>query len=311
MSWLRASCSAESGLAPPRARVQQRGRPDSPEQDHDRPRRRRDRNHSLRPARRDPHRPDLRRTRRPGRDRPGPRRDRHRPHLRHPGAHAPARARGRRPHRPGPHRHGQDLRVRRPAAAPPRRTTPRRRREPDGTPRGARHRADPRAVHPGHRATSRRARAARRRSGSLAIYGGRAYEPQIAALQKGVDVVVGTPGRLLDLAKQGHLVLGKVSVLVLDEADEMLDLGFLPDIERIMRHAARQAPDDAVLGHHARPDHHAGAHVPDASRRTSAPRSPTRAGARAHQPARLPRTRAWTRPRCSPACCRPRAAASP
>jgi superfamily II DNA/RNA helicase len=67
-----------------------------------------------------------------------------------------------------------------------------------------------------------------------AIYGGRAYEPQVNALRKGVDVVVGTPGRLLDLANQGHLQLGAVSVLVLDEADEMLDLGFLPDIERIL-----------------------------------------------------------------------------
>ncbi|OZD19350.1 ATP-dependent helicase [Rhodococcus sp. 06-156-3C] len=68
----------------------------------------------------------------------------------------------------------------------------------------------------------------------LSIYGGRPYEAQIAQLQKGVDVVVGTPGRLLDLAKQGHLILGKIGVLVLDEADEMLDLGFLPDIERIL-----------------------------------------------------------------------------
>jgi superfamily II DNA/RNA helicase len=68
-----------------------------------------------------------------------------------------------------------------------------------------------------------------------AIYGGRPYEPQIASLRKGVDVVVGTPGRLLDLAEQRHLVLGKVRNLVLDEADEMLDLGFLPDIERILR----------------------------------------------------------------------------
>ncbi|MGY1711126.1 DEAD/DEAH box helicase [Geodermatophilus sp. SYSU D00758] len=67
-----------------------------------------------------------------------------------------------------------------------------------------------------------------------AIYGGRAYEPQVQALQSGVEVVVGTPGRLLDLAQQGHLILGKVRTLVLDEADEMLDLGFLPDIERIL-----------------------------------------------------------------------------
>jgi superfamily II DNA/RNA helicase len=75
------------------------------------------------------------------------------------------------------------------------------------------------------------------------IYGGRPYEPQIEALQKGVDVVVGTPGRLLDLAQQGHLQLGGLSMLVLDEADEMLDLGFLPDIERILKQipAERQA----------------------------------------------------------------------
>jgi superfamily II DNA/RNA helicase len=72
------------------------------------------------------------------------------------------------------------------------------------------------------------------------IYGGRPYEAQIEALQNGVDVVVGTPGRLLDLAQQGHLQLGGLSVLVLDEADEMLDLGFLPDIERILK----QIPTD-------------------------------------------------------------------
>ncbi|MFF9477556.1 DEAD/DEAH box helicase [Streptomyces sp. NPDC014733] len=69
----------------------------------------------------------------------------------------------------------------------------------------------------------------------LAIYGGRAYEPQVEALQKGVDVVVGTPGRLLDLAGQRKLDLSKVRSLVLDEADEMLDLGFLPDVERIIQ----------------------------------------------------------------------------
>ena len=69
----------------------------------------------------------------------------------------------------------------------------------------------------------------------LTIYGGRAYEPQIEALRKGIDVVVGTPGRLLDLAQQGHLVLGNVRILVLDEADEMLDLGFLPDIEKLLK----------------------------------------------------------------------------
>ncbi|MBD0422283.1 DEAD/DEAH box helicase, partial [Streptomyces sp. TRM S81-3] len=67
-----------------------------------------------------------------------------------------------------------------------------------------------------------------------AIYGGRAYEPQVEALKHGVDVVVGTPGRLLDLAGQKKLDLKHVKCLVLDEADEMLDLGFLPDVEKII-----------------------------------------------------------------------------
>ena len=68
----------------------------------------------------------------------------------------------------------------------------------------------------------------------LSIYGGRAYEPQIEALKNGVDVVVGTPGRLIDLARQRHLDLTHVKILVLDEADEMLDLGFLPDVEHLV-----------------------------------------------------------------------------
>ncbi|MBO0818457.1 MAG: DEAD/DEAH box helicase, partial [Actinobacteria bacterium] len=69
----------------------------------------------------------------------------------------------------------------------------------------------------------------------LTVYGGRAYEPQIEALRSGVDVVVGTPGRLLDLARQRHLDLSAIRTLVLDEADKMLDLGFLPDVERILQ----------------------------------------------------------------------------
>jgi superfamily II DNA/RNA helicase len=68
----------------------------------------------------------------------------------------------------------------------------------------------------------------------ITVYGGRAYEPQIDALRKGVEVVVGTPGRLIDLSKQGHLDLSQARTVVLDEADEMLDLGFLPDVETLM-----------------------------------------------------------------------------
>ena len=77
---------------------------------------------------------------------------------------------------------------------------------------------------------------ASKRTGSriLTVYGGRSYEPQINGLKEGADVVVGTPGRLLDLENQKHLRLDGITAVVLDEADKMLDLGFLPDIERIL-----------------------------------------------------------------------------
>ncbi|WP_318656557.1 DEAD/DEAH box helicase [Scrofimicrobium canadense] len=66
------------------------------------------------------------------------------------------------------------------------------------------------------------------------IYGGVAFEPQIDALKRGVEVVVGTPGRLIDLSNRRVLQLGDVHTVVLDEADEMLDLGFLPDVEKLL-----------------------------------------------------------------------------
>ncbi|WP_200944675.1 DEAD/DEAH box helicase [Leifsonia sp. Root4] len=67
----------------------------------------------------------------------------------------------------------------------------------------------------------------------VAIYGGKAYEGQIEEIKAGAQIVVGTPGRLLDLASQRLLDLGKVREMVLDEADKMLDLGFLADIEKL------------------------------------------------------------------------------
>ena len=76
--------------------------------------------------------------------------------------------------------------------------------------------------------------ATQRHARVLTVHGGVGYEPQLTALARGVEVVVGTPGRLLDLVDRGALDLGHVKVLVLDEADEMLDLGFLPDVERIL-----------------------------------------------------------------------------
>ncbi|MBV7363515.1 DEAD/DEAH box helicase [Actinomycetaceae bacterium TAE3-ERU4] len=69
---------------------------------------------------------------------------------------------------------------------------------------------------------------------TVEIYGGMPFEPQIEALTRGVEVVVGTPGRLLDLLKRKVLRLSSVKTVVLDEADEMLDLGFLPDVETLL-----------------------------------------------------------------------------
>jgi len=70
---------------------------------------------------------------------------------------------------------------------------------------------------------------------SAVIFGGVNQKPQVATIRKGVDVLVATPGRLLDLESQGLLSLKRVEIFVLDEADRMLDMGFLRDIERVMR----------------------------------------------------------------------------
>jgi ATP-dependent RNA helicase RhlE len=70
---------------------------------------------------------------------------------------------------------------------------------------------------------------------STAIYGGVGKGPQLEALKRGAEIVVACPGRLLDLAGEGHIDLSHVEVLVLDEADRMCDMGFLPDIKRILK----------------------------------------------------------------------------
>jgi ATP-dependent RNA helicase RhlE len=69
----------------------------------------------------------------------------------------------------------------------------------------------------------------------LAVYGGVPYPPQLKRLRKGVDLLVATPGRLLDLQSKGDIDLSEVEILVLDEADRMLDMGFWPDVSRILR----------------------------------------------------------------------------
>ena len=66
------------------------------------------------------------------------------------------------------------------------------------------------------------------------VYGGVSQNKQVAALKRGVDVLIATPGRLCDLMQQKHVFLDNVEIFVLDEADRMLDMGFLPDLRRIM-----------------------------------------------------------------------------
>ena len=81
------------------------------------------------------------------------------------------------------------------------------------------------------------ARVCAKRSGQhvVAVYGGVPYEPQVQKVRRGVDLVIATPGRLLDMIQRGDLTLSKVEILVLDEADRMLDMGFWPDVQRIIR----------------------------------------------------------------------------
>jgi hypothetical protein len=85
----------------------------------------------------------------------------------------------------------------------------------------------------------------------LPIYGGQSYGPQLQALRRGVQVIVGTPGRVIDHIQKGSLDLSQLKTLVLDEADEMLRMGFIDDVEQILQADPGRAPDRAVLGHHA------------------------------------------------------------
>ena len=91
------------------------------------------------------------------------------------------------------------------------------------------------------------------------LIGGVSFGDQDAKITRGVDVLIATPGRLLDHFERGKLLLTGVELLVIDEADRMLDMGFIPDIERIVQARALHAPDAVLLGHHAAGD-------PDASR---------------------------------------------
>ena len=116
------------------------------------------------------------------------------------------------------------------------------------------------------------------------IYGGVSQNPQAKAVRDGVDILVATPGRLLDLMHQGLVTLDGIEILVLDEADRMLDMGFIRDIRKIVAKLPDQAADAAVFGHHARRHSPTGRQHPVAIRcacrsRPRAPR-PTRSSSR-------------------------------
>ncbi len=74
----------------------------------------------------------------------------------------------------------------------------------------------------------------------IAIYGGTSYEKQISQLEKGVDIIAGTPGRVLDLIDRGYLNLAGIKVIVMDESDRMLDMGFIEDVEEIFKACPRE-----------------------------------------------------------------------
>ncbi len=79
----------------------------------------------------------------------------------------------------------------------------------------------------------------------VAVYGGAPMAPQIARLEGGAQIIVGTPGRVIDLLGRGNLRIDRVQTVILDEADQMLDIGFLPDIRRILTQHAAGSSDRA------------------------------------------------------------------
>ena len=119
------------------------------------------------------------------------------------------------------------------------------------------------------------------------LIGGVQMGDQVKALEKGVDVLIATPGRLMDLFGRGKIMLNDCNLLVIDEADRMLDMGFIPDIEEICSKLPKNAPDPAVLGDHAAAD-------PEA-RRTSSSTTPSGSRSRGRRPPTSISSSGWSR----------------
>ncbi len=113
---------------------------------------------------------------------------------------------------------------------------------------------------------------------SIAVFGGVPMDVQERALRAGVDIVVATPGRLMDHMRHESVDYSGLEILVLDEADRMLDMGFWPDVQRILSGAADEAADTALLGDDARGSAEADAGVP-ARTEVRAGRTTRRSGA--------------------------------
>jgi ATP-dependent RNA helicase RhlE len=95
---------------------------------------------------------------------------------------------------------------------------------------------------------------------AMCAFGGVDIKPQIAELKKGVEILVATPGRLLDHVENKSVSFNSVQALVLDEADRMLDMGFIPDVTRILNMLPAAAPEPALLGHLLGRNQEAGRH---------------------------------------------------
>ena len=134
----------------------------------------------------------------------------------------------------------------------------------------------------------------------LSIYGGAPQRFQAESLRRGASIVVATPGRLTDLIEQRLVDLSAVEVVVIDEADRMADMGFLPQVRKLLDLTPRRPPDAAVVGHARRRRRHARAPLPA---RPGPPRGRRRArAARPHDP-RVPRGRAGRQGRARPPTC--------
>ena len=106
---------------------------------------------------------------------------------------------------------------------------------------------------------------------TVVVYGGVGQGPQTTALKKGVDIVVACPGRLEDLMGQGYADLSAIEVTILDEADHMADLGFLPGVRRIMDKTPAPGPAHAVLRDAGQGDRRPGQALPDQRRSRTRP----------------------------------------